>query len=56
MFFLLVKVKYNIKDKNFIVSKKEYIEWKVNNIKALNVGEILKSPNFRIGNLLWYVI
>jgi len=43
-------------DKNkYTLSKHDYIEWKIHNWNELNENKLMKSPNFKIGNLIWYV-
>jgi len=51
----MIRSKNEIIKDNFTTNKEDYIEWKIHNWKILqNENEKLKSPNFRIGNLIWY--
>jgi len=44
-------------DDDIIIDKEDYFEWIIHDWNKLNEKkESIKSPNFRIGNSIWYVI
>ncbi|OUM60458.1 hypothetical protein PIROE2DRAFT_13766 [Piromyces sp. E2] len=49
-----MKEKISIDSLNYIFDKEDYIEWKID-IFNIKKDCILKSPNFRIGNLIWRI-
>lgn len=51
-----LKSNSQITDDTFIPENNDYIEWKVHGWNKLNCDSTLNSPNFRIGNSIWYII
>jgi len=47
----------DVDNDDIIIDKKNYIEWLIHDWNKLNIdNEMIKNPNFKIGNSIWYVI
>jgi len=47
----------DVDNDDIIIDQEDYIEWMIHDWNKINIdNKIIKSPNFRIGNSIWYVI